>query len=293
MENKILQHYLEYSQYTYPGLYEDYLKSLPDNVREFGPLIRNQLIHRTSLRNDNEPEIPGLIYVDSKNMPWWRQAEDDNFNTAVAITAELFRRDPKGFTNDRKDKDKLVLTCRHTTLLVASIFKAHGIPARVRSGYAPYFPFEKGISSDHWINEYWDKKEDRWVVVDVDGCQHKTGYDMFDLPANAFDYPAIAWLNCREGRDNPERFYNAKPAQGLIVIGWALFYDLHCLMNNEVIYLHSPAYLYNKWDNLSEEELKELDGLARLLIEPEKNFDDIVNTWNTKREFRILKGGLL
>ncbi len=228
-----------------------------------------------------------------KKMPWWRQAEDDNFNTAVAMIAELFRRDPKGLTLDKKEKDKLVLTCRHTTLLVASTLKAKGIPARVRSGYAPYFPFEKGISSDHWINEYFDKKQNRWVIIDVDGCEHKTGYDMFNLPQNAFDYPGISWTNCRNKKDNPNRFYNASGARGLKVVGWALFYDLHCLMNNEIIYVHNPKYLYTKWDKLSQEELKELDNLAGLLTNPDKNFYKLKKLWETKKKFRILKGGLL
>lgn len=293
MNKKILNHFLQYSQFTYPGLYEDYLKSLPDNIHQLGVLVRNQLIHRTSLSGENTIKNPDLIYVDMKNIPWWRQAEDDNFNTSVAIIAELFRRDPNRFTLKRKDKDKLVLTCRHTTLLVASILKAKGIPCRVRSGYAPYFPFEKGISSDHWINEYWDKKEKRWIIIDVDGYQHNTGYDMLNLPPDAFDYPAKAWLDVRVGKVDGDHFWNAKPASGLKVVGWALFYDLHCLMNNEIPYIHSPAYLYFKWNKLTENDRKELDDLAKLLLDPDKNFDDLVNVWNTEKKFRILKGGLL
>lgn len=293
MNKKIFNHFLQYSQFTYPGLYEDYLKSLPDNVREFGPLVRNQLIHRTSLSDENTVRNSDLIYVDMKNMPWWRQAEDDNFNTAVAIIAELFRRDPNGFILERKDRDKLVLTCRHTTLLVASIFKAKGVPCRIRSGHAPYFPFEKGISSDHWINEYWSEKENRWVIVDVDGCQHKTGHDMFNMPSDAFDYPAKAWLDVRAGKVDGDHFWNAKPATGLKVVGWALFYDLHCLMNNEILYIHNPAYLHFKWNNLTENDRKELDNLAKLLVNPDKNFDKLVEIWNTEKKFRILKGGLL
>lgn len=293
MDKKIFNHFLQYSQFTYPGLYENYLQSLPNNVREFGPLVRNQIIHRTSLSDENTVKDPDLIYVDMKNIPWWRQAEDDNFNTAVAIIAELFRRDPNGFTLERKGKDKLVLTCRHTTLLVASIFKAKGIPCRIRSGYAPYFPFEKGISSDHWINEYWNKKENRWIIIDIDGSEHDTGLDMLDLPKDAFDYPAKAWLDVRAGKVDGDHFWNAKPATGLKVVGWALFYDLHCLMNNEIPYIHNPAYFYFKWDNLTEDDRKKLDDLAKLLLDPEKNFDDLINIWNTEKKFRILKGGLL
>lgn len=189
----------------------------------------------------------------------------------------------------------MVLTCRHTTLIVASIFKAKGIPCRMRSGYAPYFLFEKkkGISSDHWINEYWHESEQRWTIVDVDGCEHQTGYDMFDLPQNAFDYPAVAWLNCRKGEDDASRFHNAAPAEGLKVVGWALFYDFHCLMNNEIIYVQGPAYFSGRWDKLTKDDYDDLDGLAKLMLEPDKNFDQLLRIWNTERKFRILAGGLL
>ena len=142
---------------------------------------------------------------------------------------------------------------------------------------------------DHWINEYWDGKENRWIIIDVDGSGHDTGLDMFDLPKDAFDYPARAWLDVRKGKIDGDHFWNAKPATGLKVVGWALFYDLHCLMNNEIPYIHNPAYLYFKWDTLDKKDLKELDKLAEIMLYPDKNFDQLVNIWNTVRKYRILK----
>lgn len=292
MKVKVLEHYLQYSQFTYPGLYENYLKSLPNDIKELGLLLRKQLIHRATLEHH-------LIGVDAteeeiQSLPWWKQDEDDYFNTAASIIAELFRRDKRGIVDDRKAQNKLIVTCRHTTLLVAAALKAKGIPCRVRSGNAPYFPFEK-LSSDHWINQYWSKKYNRWVTIDVDGSGHNTGLDMFDLPEDAFDYPAKAWLDCRSGKDNPERFFNARPATGLKVVGWSLFYDFHCLMNNEIIYVHNPKYLYGKWDKntVTEKEMKGIDALAELMLDPDKNFEKLVEIWNTNKNFRILKGGLL
>lgn len=293
MDKKILDHYLEYSQFTYPGLYESYLKELPDDIEKLGLLIRKQLIHRTTLDAGNTGSNADLKYGDMTKVPWFRQDEDDNFPTAAAIIAELFRRDPKGFHLERKTEDKLVLTCRYTAILMASCLKAKGVPTRVRSGYAPYFPMEEG-SSDHWINEYWDENKDRWVIIDVDGSLHNTGFDMYDLPESAFDYPAVAWLKIREGKVKGDYFKNAAPAQGMKVVGWALFYDFHCLMNNEIIYLHNPKYLhFNDWDNADEESLKELDEFAKLLQKPDENFVELVKIWNTNKKFRILKGGLL
>lgn len=293
MTKELVDHYLQYSQFTYPGLYEKYLKTLPDDIKKLGFLVRKQFIHRTTLDAGNTGSNEDMKYGDMTKVPWWRQAEDDNFNTVVAIIAELFRRDPKGLTLDRKAEDKLVLTCRHTTLLVASALKAKGIPCRVRSGYAPYFPFEGGLSSDHWINEYWNEKENRWVIIDIDGSLHDTGINMYDMPQDAFDYPAVAWLKVRAGEVDGDHFWNAKPATGLKVVGWALFYDFHCLMNNEIIYTHNPKYLFTKWDALAENELKELDKLAKAMLKPDENFDELTHLWETEKKYRILAGGLL
>lgn len=292
MDKKILDHYLEYSQFTYPGLYETYLKSLPDDVRELGLLIRRQLIHRTTLNAGNTGSNADLKYGDMTKVPWYRQAEDDNFSTAVSIIAELFRRDPKGFTLDRKTEDKLILTCRHISILIASILKAKCVPCRVRSGFAPYFP-GSDKSWDHWINQYWNKSQNKWVTIDVDGSLHNTGFDMYDIPYGKFDFAASAWLNVRKGALEGERFINAMPKTGLEIIAWELFYDFHCLMNNEIIYNHIPKFLRFRFKNLKPAELSEIDNLAALMQKPDENFNELFKIWNTNKKVRILKGGLL
>jgi len=195
-------------------------------------------------------------------VPWWRQPEDDILVTAGAMLAEFYRRDERGFVNDREPKDKLVLTCRFVAIMIASILKSKGIPARVRSGNAPYFDMGElgNVSTDHWINQYWSERENRWITIDVDGSWSlNEAFDPYNMPKEKFDFPANTWLECRNNKDNPMRFWNAKPERGTIVVIWSLFYDFHCLMNDEIIYLHGPK---NGWGNrekfvtLSETELK-------------------------------------
>ena len=129
MSNKeVLSHYLQFSCYSSPGLYEDYFKSkLPDDIREIGSLVRQQLIHRSSLANGNTGANADLKYGDMTKVPWYRQPEDDIFATVAAMMSELYRRDPKGIHLSRKPEDKLILTCRHLALLIASILKSKGI----------------------------------------------------------------------------------------------------------------------------------------------------------------------
>src|SRR3989344_2197109 len=129
MNQKIINYYLEFSQYTYPGLYQDILqKNLPDDIRKIGELVRKQIIHRTTLEAGNVGTNADKKFGDMNKVPWYRQPEDDVFVTASAIVTELYRRDGRGFVNNRPEKDKLVLTCRFVAILMASILKSKGIP---------------------------------------------------------------------------------------------------------------------------------------------------------------------
>src|SRR3990167_5474955 len=62
MNQKIIKHYIEFSQYTYSGLYQDVLrKNLPNDIRKIGELVRKQIIHRTTLEAGNVGTNAGKI----------------------------------------------------------------------------------------------------------------------------------------------------------------------------------------------------------------------------------------
>ncbi|MFA6081854.1 MAG: transglutaminase domain-containing protein [Patescibacteria group bacterium] len=298
MNDKILNHYLEFGLFTNPGLYKNILQhDLPDNIQEIGSLVRKNIIHRTTLEAGNVGTNYDLKFGDMKQVPWYRQPEDDNLPTTPAMLAELYRRDARGLTPNRKVEDKLILTCRFVSILTASILKSKGIPARVRSGNAPYFDMGSlgDVSTDHWINQYWKKDDNRWVTIDVDGSLSlKDKFNPYDMPNDKFDFPAVAWLNIRSGKVDPDHFYNASSDRGAIVVVWSLFYDFHSLMNDEVIYSHVPEFgTYKKFKKLSPKELEKIDMLAKLMLKPDENFDKLLEIWNTDRDLRLLKGGLL
>lgn len=297
MDSKILDHYRQFSLFTNPGLYKDSLvKELPDDVLEIGKLVKMNTIHRMMLAMGNTGANADLKFGDMSKVPWWRQLEDDNLPTTAAMLAELYRRDPRGLTFERKVEDRIVVTCRSVSILMASILKSKGIPTRVRSGNAPYFdlgPLGK-VSVDHWIDQYWNAAEERWVTIDADALFLAMDLDIFDQPDGAFDFPAKAWLDMRAGKIDPMRFHNGKPERGPIVILWSLFYDFHSLMNNETIYMHNPVYgRPEKFGQLTAGELAKIDNLAQLMLDPDKSFDKLVGIFETDRDFRLLHGALI
>lgn len=299
MNKQILKHYLEFSIFTNPGLYKSKLKKdLPNDIKKIGNLVRASFIHGTTLRDGNTGTNSDKKYGDMTKIPWWQQKQDDYLVTVSAILAELYKKDKKGFSLNKKETDKLIITCRFVAITMAAILKSKNIPCRVRSGFASYFSeFTKDTKSwDHWINQYWDRKEKRWITIDVDGSWHNLSFNPYDIPSNKFDFSADAWLKVRAGETDEHHFNNSSGASGIYPLVWELVYDFHCLMNNEIPYTHGAKFAselnYNK-KPIEDIYLKKLDNLAKLMVDPDKNFEELKKIWESDKELRILIGGLL
>jgi len=165
----------------------------------------------------------------------------------------------------------------------------------VRSGNAPYFT-DDGLSRDHWITQYYSTAEKRRITIDVDGYMSIANEKInpLDIKENQFDFAAKAWLDIRTQKDDALRFANAKPERGAIAVLWSLFYDFHSLMNNEIIYLHIPRVgTYQNFTSLSLENLKQIDDLAFLMLNPDENFEELKKIFDSIKDFRLLDGALL
>lgn len=219
--------------------------------------------------------------------------EDDLFPTAISMISELLRKD-ESYHKDRKAENKIHVTCRGQAILLTSTLKAKGYSARVRSGFAPYIK-DDGVNYDHWICEYYDKTKNSWVLVDADEhCNNQIKFDLNDIPRDKFIFGAEAYLGMRTNKYKSEEIYYASdPATlGLKAALRSLFYDFHSLMNDEIIFLHLPKYIQDKNFELTEEEYKELDELATLMLDPNSNFDKLLEIWNNNIKFRIMSGAL-
>lgn len=297
MDKSILEFYKKTSLYTELGLYKDLVKKMPNDIGKLCLLQRNQIIHPIAFKNEETRN--------SKNCFWGNMTqisdmnplrEDDIFPNSISMLAELIRRDSR-YSLNREAKDKIFVSCRGQALLLAAILKAKGIPARVRSGFAEY-PSNNGIYWDHWVTEYYNIKNYKWILVDADCCCNDyIDFDIYDIPKNKFLTAARVWIEVREnGFDSLKlgHAYYGKSKDKLIeTLTTSVFYDFHCLMNDEIIYLHYPKYLKDKNFKLNKIDLEELDELARLMIEPDKNFKQLYKIWNNKSKFRIMTGGTI
>lgn len=98
----------------------------------------------------------------------------------------------------------------------------------------------------------------------------------------------------RNNKYKTEEIYYASDPEtlGLKASIRGLFYDFHSIMNDEIIFLHLPKYILDKNFELSEDEYKELDELATLMLNVDSNFEKLLEVWNSKAKFRIMPGAL-
>ena len=157
--DSVLDFYKQYSSFTDPGEYAYLYKNLPDSLPELCSLIKSQFIHPYAELPQYRDQIPKERWNESVKYP-----------TVKSILKGLLSYDSRGLVKDRKPEDRLVLGCRENAILLASILKYRGIPARVRYGHATYLI--PGFHTSHVICEVWNENEKRWMLVDP-----STGYD--------------------------------------------------------------------------------------------------------------------
>ncbi len=291
MTEKEEEFYKRTSIYTNYGPYKAYFKSLPDDLEELTKLINAQYIHRVVLQKSY------LEHTDiSGKYPWYQyRLHDDILLTAPAMTAELFRLDERGFVHGREDKHRIIVTCRYASVLLASILKAKGYMARVRSGFAPYVTGKEPYH-DHWIVQYYEKEQGKWINVDTDVLDgFFPEYKNTNIPNEAFIFAADAWLDVRSGRKKVEEFLHGNMPVDLAMLARTVFFDFHALMNDEISYLFFPTYIDQdkEFYNLTPDDLKEIDDLALLLKNPDENFDEIRYDFREDKKLRAVNTPLM
>jgi hypothetical protein len=136
-------------------------------------------------------------------IPEARQGER-NIRAATDIIRALLALDSAPIHQNRALSDRIVGTCRHFSVVSCALLRYRGIPARSRCGFAAYFV--PGGFVDHWIVEYWNPGDQRWVRVDSEIL----GFELVDTPQDLapgeFLSGGEAWSLCRQGLADPSRF---------------------------------------------------------------------------------------
>src|SRR5262249_47800661 len=131
-------------------------------------------------------------------------ADDRESRHIPMMLRRILERDAGPLGTTRPPEKRFVGVCRHYALLACSALRHHGVPARVRVGFANYFG--PNFYDDHWITEYSDGS--RWRLMDPEltpGVRRhfRVTFDPCDVPRDRFVAAGPAWLGARSGRIDP------------------------------------------------------------------------------------------
>jgi len=271
-EADLLDFYRQYSSFTDPGEYEYLYKNLPDSLQELCRLIRSQYINY-GWELDKYREL----------IPQERWNESGKYPTVKSALEGLLSHDSRGLVKDRKPEDRLMLICRDNALLMVSMLKYRGIPARVRYGFAPYLI--PGFHANHVICEVWNEKENRWMLVDPSA-------DKIDFAREEFDFSYDVWLKMQKKEIDPQLYgmpgmneYNGSPLMTSVIC-----YDLASILGNEYpIGQYSPILDYvfqNK--QFTAEQVEILNRISELIKSLDaNNISELQKIYNSTPEIQF------
>ncbi|HVO74071.1 MAG TPA: SUMF1/EgtB/PvdO family nonheme iron enzyme, partial [Ignavibacteriaceae bacterium] len=270
----VLDFYRQYSSFTDPGEYAYLYKNLPDSLPELCSLIKSQSIHPFAELPQYRDQIPKERWNE-----WLTK-----YPTVQSILKGLLSYDSRGFLKDRKVENRLVLGCRENAILLASILKYRGIPARVRAGHAAYL--EAGFHLSHTICEVWNEHEKRWMLVDP-----STG--MIDFSREEFDFSNDVWLKMRKGEINSDLYIAPPNFRGLISIVGKMSPDLLSLLGTEfTLTQYAPIldYAIKNNNQLPKEQTEVLDRISELMTSIDAdNLTKLQEIYNSTPEIQMTK----
>ncbi len=276
----ILDYYAAAGPLTHPGKHARRLKDLPDNVDQ---LV--QVVHELGIYDVVANDFYGITLSDER-------AADIHLRSVEAMLDALFAVDDQPLTAERVPEHRIGCRCHAFTKLIVTLLRARGIPARARCGFAAYFG--PGRYEDHWVCEYWNATEGRWVLVDAqmdEVWQEKLAiqWDVLDVSRDQFWVAADAWMRCRNGEASPEQFGIGfyEGMKGLWFIAGNLVRDAASLNKMEML----------PWDvwgatpmpdaTFTEEQLSFYDQLAALTQIPDETFDKLQILYNSDDRLHV------
>jgi hypothetical protein len=164
-------------------------------------------------------------------------------------------------------------------LLLVAMLRAQGIPARARCGFGSYFnpPFFE----DHWICEYWNAAESRWMLADAQfddvwRARLRIDHDVLNVPRDRFLVAGDAWAQCRAGAADPAACgIEFVGLRGLWYIAGNLVSDVAALNGMEMLPWDVWGAQPRPDEALDDDRLAFFDGIAALTREPDVSFDQM------------------
>jgi len=252
------EYYRGHGPMTSPGAFARAFEELPRDIESLCHAVQGFLIHR-----DIAPWLYGLqLSKDQRDLA--------NLRSVNGMIATVLGLDPRKLDEAREPVHRLPCVCSHFSKMLCAILREQGVPARARCGFGAYFI--PGRFEDHWVAEYWNDSQRRWMLVDaqLDAIQLKAfniTIDPLDVPRDRFIVAADAWQMCRSGSADPNLFgLSMINEAGMWWIGANLIRDLAALNRVETLPWDVWGMMPEPTDELGSERTDLLDRVAELIL---------------------------
>jgi hypothetical protein len=188
--------YRQPGKMTSPGQYAALIEDLPRDIAALAAVGQGLMVHEFMAADYGAP----LSEADRASV---------HTRPVSELLAKIVARDDRPLQIAREPAGRLAANCRHFTVLMVTLLRAQGVPARARCGFGAYFG--TGVFEDHWVCEYWNREQARWALVDaqIDDVQRgwfPISFDVADVPRDQFLVAGQAWDQVRAGAADPDQF---------------------------------------------------------------------------------------
>lgn len=268
--------FLRLGPMTDPGPHGPLLDALPGDAVALAGIVPNILLHEHWSSNY------GVELTEE------RRAETHT-RPARAMLDRALELDPRPLDRPRPAERRAIGTCRSFTVLAVALLRRHGVPARARCGFATYFSPECIV--DHWVAEYRDVGQDRWVMADaqLDAFQRshlKPDFDPLHVPRDRFLVAGEAWRRCRAGEADPAMF-GIFDMRGLWFVAGNVIRDIAALNGMEMLPWDCWGAMPRPDEAIDDERLALLDRLAALSLDPDRNLAELRTLYAADERLRV------
>lgn len=280
LSRRIFDYYSQPEGMSAAGKHAGLLESLPGDVAALTGIVQGLAIHQYA-----------ASYYDV-TVPEARKRES-HLRPVEAILSQILALEGWPLAEARPPEKRVVGVCHHFALLLVAMLRAHGIPARYRSGFGSYF--NAPYFEDHVVCEYWDAGKGRWALADPQFDEKwrtgaKIDHDVLDVPRDRFLVAADAWSKCRAGKADPSKFgIFAGDLRGLWFIAGSLVRDLAGLNKVEMLPWDCWGAIPQPNEQLSEDQFDFFDRLAELTRDPDASFDELRRLYESDERLRVPK----
>jgi hypothetical protein len=271
-----LTYFARYGKITHPGPYANLYTDLPSDIPALVKVVQGLMVH--------------IFWAESYGL---KLSEERKTEVQLRTMERRLRRtlelDPSPLGVPRPNEKKIVGNCRDFSVTLASMLQSKGVPARPRCGFGAYFI--PNHYEDHWVCEYWNEAEQRWVLVDaqLDELQQnvlKIPFNTLDVPRDQFIVGGAAWQLCRTGQADPDQF-GIFDMKGIDFVKGDFIRDVASL--NKVELLPWDCWGLILMDNaaLPPDDLFMLDRLADLTCGDVPDFEAVHQLYESDPRLRV------